>query len=100
MSLLRSHQPRKSMAPLKFGLWPDECIQRAFVEGANWWEYAQNDHTMWPSDQEIAEQEAIRRYGDPGAARHGYGCEHDGDPMTEWCDACHRIAKEHENETQ
>ena len=80
------------MAPLKPGLWSDECKQRAFVEGAKW---AAADWDN-PSDADEAQAEAIKRYGDPGPAHHGYGCDKDGDPMTEWCDVCHRLAKEQE----
>ena len=82
------------MAPLKSGLWPDICVQRAFVEGAKWWELEQQGATIWPADWEKAETEAVKRYGDPGPAHHGYGCPHDMEPMTEWCDVCHRLAKE------
>ena len=84
------------MAPLKEGLWPDSCIQRAFCDGAKWWEYHSTNFTMWPTDQDLVEEEAIRRYGDPGPEHHGYGCPKDGEPMTEWCDECHKLAKEQE----
>jgi hypothetical protein len=49
----------------KEGSWPAECVQRAFVEGAKWWEFQSRDATMWPSDRDRAEAEAVRRYGDP-----------------------------------
>ena len=86
------------MAPLKPGLWPDRCVQRAFVDGAEWWtDHHFAESTIECSDTDLtAEAEAIKRYGDPGPAHHGYGCDKDGDPMVEWCDVCHRLAKEQE----
>jgi hypothetical protein len=32
-----------------------------FVAGAKWWEYHKTGATMWRSDQDLAEQEAVRR---------------------------------------
>lgn len=49
----------------KFGTWPQHCEQRAFVDGAKWWEYTSAGATMWQSDQTKAEAEAVRRYGEP-----------------------------------
>ena len=86
------------MAPLKAGLWPDACQQRAFCEGAQWWEFESTGFTMWSADRDKVEAEAIRRYGDPGPALHGYGCDKDDmEPMTEWCDMCHQYAKEQQD---
>ncbi len=33
----------------------------AFVQGAKWWEFTSTGGTMWQSDQQLAEKEAIRR---------------------------------------
>ena len=49
----------------KDGFWPDDCIQRAFVEGAKWWEFESTGFTMWQSDITDAEDEAVKRYGEP-----------------------------------
>jgi len=49
----------------KDGLWPDDCIQRAFVAGAKWWEFESTGFTMWDSDIIDAEDEAVKRYGEP-----------------------------------
>jgi len=46
------------------GTWPDRCLQRAFVEGAQWWSLKSSGWTMWPSDRDKAEAEAVRRYGE------------------------------------
>ena len=84
------------MAPLKPGLWPDQCVQRTFCEGVEWWEWEMQNATMWASDERKADEEAFKRYGVPGPAYHGYGCEKDGEQMVEWCDVCHKLAKEQE----
>ena len=34
----------------------------AFVRGAQWWEYHKTGATMWPSDRDIAEAEAVKRF--------------------------------------
>ena len=56
------------MPRVKEGSWPQVCVQRAFVEGAKWWEYHKTGCTMWPSDRDTAEDEAVKRYGEPEAA--------------------------------
>ena len=56
------------MPRVKEGSWPQVCVQRAFVEGAKWWEYHETGCTMWPSDRDTAEDEAVKRYGEPEAA--------------------------------
>ena len=33
----------------------------AFVQGAQWWEYQRTGATMWPSDRNLAEDEAEKR---------------------------------------
>lgn len=53
---------RKGLEEAK-GSWPDQCLQRAFVEGAKWWEYKRTGATMWQDDQGKAEQAAIDKYG-------------------------------------
>lgn len=45
--------------------WPEDCVQRAFVAGAKWWEFHKTGGTMWDSDINVAEDEAVRRYGEP-----------------------------------
>ena len=50
---------------IRAGSWPDECQQRAFVEGAAWWQWRANGATMFPCERDDAEAEAIRRYGEP-----------------------------------
>lgn len=47
------------------GVWPEHCEQRAFVAGAKWWEFVSTGGTMWASDRDKAEKEAVRRYGEP-----------------------------------
>jgi hypothetical protein len=58
-----------------WGSWPVECQQRAFVEGAKWWDWQSAGATMWNEDQRKAEAEAVHRYGEPVAAcdRSGIG---------------------------
>ena len=45
------------------GTWPENDIRRAFVAGAKWWEYHSTGASMWNSDVDLAEAEAMRRYG-------------------------------------
>lgn len=44
------------------GTWPADDLRRAFVRGAQWWEFHSRGATMWPSDRDLAEGEADRRY--------------------------------------
>lgn len=53
----------------KEGTWPQECVQRAFVEGMAWWQFHHNGSTAFPSEIDEAEAEAIRRYGRPQKER-------------------------------
>lgn len=53
------------------GTWPKDCLQRAFVAGAKWWEFVSTGGTMWASDRGKAEAEAIRRYGEPAVPVRG-----------------------------
>lgn len=50
---------------VKPGTWPQECVQRAFVEGAQWWQFHGHGSTMFASERDEAEAEAVRRYGQP-----------------------------------
>ena len=45
------------------GSWPEKCLQRAFVDGAKWWEFQRTRAAMWQEDQGKAEQAAIDKYG-------------------------------------
>ena len=47
------------------GYWPKDCIQRAFVDGAKWWQAHHGGSTMFSSERDEAEKEAVRRYGEP-----------------------------------
>jgi len=49
----------------KVGSWPSPCLQRAFVEGAKWWQFHKLGSTAFPSEIDIAEEEAVLRYGEP-----------------------------------
>ena len=44
------------------GSWPMNDLRRAFAQGAKWWEFHKTQATMWQSDQQIAEEEADKRY--------------------------------------
>lgn len=44
------------------GTWPVTYLGRAFVKGAKWQEYSATGATMWASDRDRAEQEALRRF--------------------------------------
>ena len=50
-----------------YGPWPRHCVQRAFVEGMSWWQFHKNGSTAFASEREEAEDEAVRRYGEPSA---------------------------------
>lgn len=47
------------------GSWPAHCEQRAFVDGAKWWQWLQNKATAFPSEVDAMEAEAVERYGQP-----------------------------------
>ena len=49
----------------KEGTWPQVCVQRAFAEGAAWWQFHHNGSTMFGSERDEAEIEAVKRYGEP-----------------------------------
>ncbi len=57
------------------GKWAADDLRRAFVAGAQWWEWEVTNRgaTMWPSDRARAEVEAERRYpeGQPRQAKGG-----------------------------
>jgi hypothetical protein len=46
------------------GTWP-EGVQRAFVEGAQWWQFTAHGATAFPSERDFMEAEAVKRYGAP-----------------------------------
>lgn len=45
------------------GTWPELSLQRSFAEGAAWWQWRTAGSTMFPSERDEAETEAVRRYG-------------------------------------
>jgi hypothetical protein len=51
---------------IESGTWPQHCVQRAFVAGAAWFLWQTTGATPWPEERDAAEQEAVRRYGEPG----------------------------------
>jgi hypothetical protein len=59
---------REAAQRVKDGTWPQRCEQRAFVEGAAWVRFALTGFTPFASERDVAEQEAVKRYGDPLAS--------------------------------
>ena len=57
------YETGKPGKPLE-GSWPENDIRRGFVAGARWWEFHKTGATMWPSDRDMAEAEAEKRYND------------------------------------
>ena len=53
------------------GSWPADDIRRVFVAGAKWWEFHSTGGTMWPSDVELTEIEATKRYAVPTSRSSG-----------------------------
>lgn len=51
--------------PTREGTWPIDCVQRAFVDGAAWWEFESTGGTIWGADRNRAEAEAVKRFGEP-----------------------------------
>jgi hypothetical protein len=51
--------------PMVLGSWPKDCVQRAFVDGAAWWQFKANGATSFASERDEMEAEAINRYGEP-----------------------------------
>lgn len=47
------------------GSWPEGSVQRAFVEGAKYWEWLNNQATLMSMERRWVEGEAVKRYGDP-----------------------------------
>lgn len=39
----------------------DAALVVAFIQGAKWWEHNKTGATMWQSDQNLAEVEALKR---------------------------------------
>lgn len=56
-------QTNSAMLPELKGWWPEDCKQRAFVDGAKWWQFYHNGSTMFGSERDAAAEEAERRYG-------------------------------------
>lgn len=54
--------------PAQLGTWPKDCLQRAFVDGASWWQFHKNGSTMFPSERDEAEAKAIATFGQIGDA--------------------------------
>ena len=54
------------------GAWPADCRQRAFVEGAAWWQFTANGFTMFASERDQAEKEAVKRFGMPSIEYAGH----------------------------
>lgn len=52
------------------GTWPNG-VQRAFVDGAKWWQFRANGATAFPSEVDEMEAEAVRRFGEPSPAPTG-----------------------------
>lgn len=82
--------------PIKQGTWPDDCVQRAFVAGAEWWQFRGHGSTMFGSERDEAEQEAVKRYGvpplPPAAPKRCPKCNAAGETFTadlDWCPDCH-----------
>lgn len=48
-----------------FGSWPERCEQRAFVNGAAWAIWHWRGYTLWASERDEAEAEAVKRFGEP-----------------------------------
>ncbi len=44
--------------------WTDDDLRSAFMAGVRWWEWHQENATLWASDRDLAEDEAERRYPD------------------------------------
>ena len=59
--------PDRPSRELQEGTWPADCVQRAFVNGAKWWQFKANGSTAFPSEIDQMEDEAVKRYGKPVA---------------------------------
>lgn len=57
--------PSAAPAVERQGNWPATCRQRAFVEGAKWWQFHSTGCTAFSSERDKMEAEAVRRFGDP-----------------------------------
>ena len=79
--------------PIKQGTWPDDCVQRAFVAGAEW-QFQIKGGAMLRGERYRAEQEAVKRYGSPATADSSKPCLRCGmsveniAPNFERCPAC------------
>jgi hypothetical protein len=74
------------------GLWPQDSPQRAFVDGVVW-AYAQvKDATLFPSERDEAEAEAIRRFGDPTEPEPAPDlCRHAHRALRSVCEVCGKV---------
>lgn len=45
--------------------WPDNCIQRGFVEGAKYYQFISTGFTSFRSEVDEYEKKAIEKYGEP-----------------------------------
>ena len=50
---------------MKPGTWPQDCRQRAFVEGAARWMYYTTGCSPWSDERTQMENEAVKRFGQP-----------------------------------
>lgn len=78
---------------MKEGTWPQECVQRAFVEGAKWWQFHHGGSTMFSSERAEAESEAIIRYGEPAKreiVKDVEKCDHNIRNVGIWTDKLYR----------
>lgn len=55
------------IGPQPQGTWTHDCVQRAFVAGACWWQFHRNRASVFPAERDEMEREAVRRYGEPKA---------------------------------
>ena len=44
------------------GTWAADDLRRAFVAGAQWWEWRKEQATMWSRERYLAEAETDKRY--------------------------------------
>ena len=62
LALAEDGMPHEEYELRENGTWPANDLRRAFVAGAEWWEWYKEKATMWPSDRNLAEDEAEKRY--------------------------------------
>lgn len=63
-----SDEPLQEMPPAPRaglqGLWPEVCVQRAFVDGVAWQLWRLRGVTLWSQERDEAEAEAVKRFGE------------------------------------